>query len=275
VKKLLVLGSLVATNFMLTNNAQAIECIPIDPNEPGEGCVEIIDITTDPDPFGAYNLNFRDFANPSDFHVTLSYVIDPTLYNPVDITASMAGSLTDGSSTRDGVSITPIDSKGVVTYALTGASSSIPLNFGLGDAQSSSAGPPDSHTYGPFDQTGVPAADLVYDCGSLSSGCTGFDIIFKFTGSGGGDRFGFTGRLDILPQLVPSTILGPTTLPSVPLVLSINDEPVKTFNLVPLKTNNQIFQLETVPEPSSSIFLIGLGLYLVNKKFQTIVNKPE
>jgi MYXO-CTERM domain-containing protein len=149
------------------------------------------------DPTGAIDTSFRDFGTPSNFSVTFAFPnFVPTLTGPVTFTGDMAGSLTDGTGPRDGVSISPVQGT-VVTYTLLDVNGSEVSSLTIGDAASLPAGPPDSHTYGPFDQL------LLSDCGT--AGCGTVEATISFAGSGFNDRYGFTGRWDVLSRNVPKT----------------------------------------------------------------------
>jgi hypothetical protein len=258
-RRLLIWGSLAVASLTVASKAQAQVIIL---NEEGD-VLTIEQITADPDPFGTFTVSFTDFGAASNFSAKFSYPINPLIAGEVNVTASLGGTMTDGGLSGglpNIVSLTPIDpTMGTSTYVLKGAGGSLSLDFGLGNSQQS--GPGSTAVYGAFDTSGVDPANLIYDCNSsLIDGCTGFDILLKFKGSGGGDNYAFTGRMDVLPVLANAVaVLSSDIPPSIAIQVEVNG---KTIDLPLYNTGNGIYtsQDETTPEPSTTAVLLGFGL---------------
>lgn len=145
------------------------------------------------DPTGAFAVAFS--SNDAGF-IPGPFAIDfpsfPALANNIIFSGSLSGSLTDGTSTPNGVNINPVGD-GVVKYVLKRAGVEV-TSFFLGDPATFPAQiPPDnSFTYGPFTQS-----PFIVDCGPL--GCDDVDVIIDFTATRAvNDQYSFTGRWDVV-----------------------------------------------------------------------------
>ncbi len=138
--------------------------------------------------------NATDGGAPSSFAVALSVPLSPVLSGLLDVSLSLTASCTDGGT--DGCSAAAfLSSNAVVEYFVNGFATSVGT---LGTTPLSSA-TPGGDFGGPF------SASSTFDCGG---GCTGFETLISFTGSGGGDGYSFTSRFELDQAAVPA----PSTL---------------------------------------------------------------
>lgn len=158
------------------------------------------------DPVLKFEASFIDFADPSPFNLTFtSFPFAPN----VSIASSLSGVLTDGSTPKDGVSLT---TPGLLQYDFLDATGTVVDSFNLGSQASFPPGSPDgsgdTHLYEPLSGGGTLTCDTV--------GCGSVKLSLGFTGSGGGDSYEFTSRSDVtvaekVPEpsaVVPLGLLG-------------------------------------------------------------------
>lgn len=164
----------------------------------------LANLSTQLDPTGSFNLTATDFGAPSVFSTTFTFpVFSPTLYGPVSFSGSVSGSATDGTGVPNGVSYTPTGTNpGVFQYQLLDTTSAPIATFYQDPGASFAAGPPNSHTTGPYDNSGSP---VVVDAGPNGVGTV--VVTDSFTGSGGTDQYAFTGRWDVNPVPEPNTMV--------------------------------------------------------------------
>jgi hypothetical protein len=160
------------------------------------------DLSSHLDPSGSFNATATDFGAPSTFTTTFTFpTFSPTLYGPVSFSASVGGVVTDGTGVPNGVSYTPTGTNpGVFQYQLLDTTSAPIATFFQDPGASFAAGPPNTHTTGPFDNTGSPVV--------VSAGPNGVGTVVvtsSFTGSGGTDQYSFNGRWDVVPE--PNTMV--------------------------------------------------------------------
>ncbi|MEQ9237413.1 hypothetical protein [Coleofasciculus sp. E2-BRE-01] len=139
------------------------------------------------DPVLKFEASFIDFAEPSPFNLTFtSFPFAPN----VSIASSLSGVLTDGSTPKNGVSLT---TPGLLQYDFLDATGTVVDSFNLGSQASFPAGAPDgsgdTHLYEPLSGGGTLTCDTV--------GCGSVKLSLGFTGSGGGDSYEFTSRSDV------------------------------------------------------------------------------
>ena len=147
-----------------------------------------------------------DFGEPSPFELTFtSFPFAPN----VAIASSFSGVLTDGSTPKDGVSLT---TPGLLQYDFLDATGTVVDSFNLGSQVSFPVGAPDgsedSHLYEPSSGGGILTCNTV--------GCGSVKLSLGFTGSGGGDSYNFSSRSDVtvaekVPEpstVVPLALLG-------------------------------------------------------------------
>jgi hypothetical protein len=161
-------------------------------------------LTSKLDPFGSFSASVTDFGAPSTFTTVFAFpVFAPTLFGPLSFSGSVSGSATDGSGPLNGVSYAPSGvNPGVFRYELYDTTAALVTNFFLDPGASFAAGPPNSHTTGPYDNSGSPI--LV---GAGPNGVGSVQVIESFTGSGGTDQYSFTGRWDVNAIPEPSTLI--------------------------------------------------------------------
>jgi len=148
------------------------------------------------DPVQTLAFAVADGGAASSFAVALSVPLVPTIIGPATFTLTLFGDCTDGAA--DGCSITPfLSAPGISEYFVNGFTTSLGTR---GEARALPS-PGDDFLGQPF---GTIAG--VFDCGL--AGCTSFETLLSFTGSGGSDSFGFTSRFEInaAPIPEPSTI---------------------------------------------------------------------
>ncbi len=155
------------------------------------------------DPTGSFAASFTDFGAPSTFTTTFSYpAFAPTIFGPVSFSGSVSGTVTDGAAIPNGVSYLPTGiNPGVFRYELFDTTAALVATFFHDAGATFAAGPPNSHTTGPFDNSGSPL--LV---GAGPNGVGTVKVTSSFTGSGGTDQYAFTGRWDVLEVPEPSSL---------------------------------------------------------------------
>jgi hypothetical protein len=155
------------------------------------------------DPTGSFSASYTDFGTPSTFVTTFSFpTFTPTLFGTVAFSGSVSGSVTDGTAVRDGVSYSPsVPNPGVFRYQLFDTTPAPLATFFLDPGAAFAPGPPDSHTTGPYSNTGSP---LVVSTGP--NGVGSVTVISSFMGSGGNDQYSFSGRWDVTPVPEPSSL---------------------------------------------------------------------
>jgi hypothetical protein len=153
------------------------------------------------DPSGSFSASYTDFGLPSTFTTTFTFpAFAPTMFGTVLFSGSVSGSATDGTTVPDGVSYAPTGTNpGVFRYELFDTTSALLATFFHDPGAAFAAGPPNTHTTGPYDNTGSP---LVVAAGP--NGVGSVVVTASFTGSGGTDQYAFTGRWDVIPE--PSSV---------------------------------------------------------------------
>ncbi|MGE3541939.1 MAG: PEP-CTERM sorting domain-containing protein [Candidatus Tectimicrobiota bacterium] len=133
-----------------------------------------------------------DVGAPSTFAVAISVPLVPTINGLADFSLTLFGDCTDGGT--NGCSISPfLSGPGISEYFVNGFTTSLGIR---GEARSLPT--PGSDFLGqPF---GTISGTI--DCAALG-GCTSFETLLSFTGSGGSDAFSFTTRFDINAAAVP------------------------------------------------------------------------
>jgi PEP-CTERM motif len=151
------------------------------------------------DPTGSFSASYTDFGAPSTFTTIFVFpAFAPTLFNTVQFSGSASGSVTDGAATPDGVSYSPSGvNPGVFKYELLDTTNAVISTFFLDSGASFAAGPPNTHTTGPEDNSGSPLSVNANPNGVGTVLVTG-----SFLGSGGLDQYAFTGRWDVI-NVVP------------------------------------------------------------------------
>jgi hypothetical protein len=149
------------------------------------------------DPSGSFSGAFTDFGAPSTFTATFTFpAFAPTMFGNVLFSGSVSGSATDGTAVPNGVSYTPTGGNpGVFRYELFDTTSALLATFFHDPGAAFPAGPPNTHTTGPFDNSGSP---LLVAAGPNGVGTV--VVTASFTGSGGTDQYAFTGRWDVIPE---------------------------------------------------------------------------
>jgi hypothetical protein len=162
------------------------------------------DLSSKLDPTGSFAGSFTDFGAPSTFTTVLTFpTFSPTLFGPVSFSGSVSGSATDGTTGPNGVSYTPAGGNpGVFRYELYDTTAALITNFFLDPGASFAAGPPNSHTTGPYDNSGSPII-----VGAGPNGVGSVQVVESLVGSGGTDQYAFTGRWDANPVPEPSTLI--------------------------------------------------------------------
>lgn len=158
------------------------------------------------DPVLKFEASFMDLGEPSPFNLTFtSFPFAPN----VSIASSFSGVLTDGSTPKNGVSLT---TPGLLQYDFLDATGMVVDSFTLGSQTSFPPGAPDgsgdSHLYEPLSGGGTLTCDTV--------GCGSVKLSLGFIGSGGGDSYNFISRSDVtvaekVPEpsaIVPLGLLG-------------------------------------------------------------------
>jgi hypothetical protein len=131
----------------------------------------------DPDPVISLTVSVTDFGAPSSFSFGTSQAIAVT--GPSTVTASISGGLSN-SGTDTSVSVTPFGQPKLLAASVGNPVTS--LGVDVGDAQTNTGGAT-TFAYGPFN-----AADP-----SFPGDWTLLGLDLKFTGSGDGDGYAFTG----------------------------------------------------------------------------------
>ncbi len=160
------------------------------------------DLSSRLDPTGSFVASATDFGAPSVFTATFTFpAFAPTLFGPVSFSGSVGGVPTDGTGVPNGVSYTPTGTNpGVFRYDLLDTTAATVATFYLDPGASFAAGPPNTHTTGPFDNTGSPVV-----VGAGPNGVGTVAVTESFTGSGGTDQYAFSGRWDVVPE--PNTMV--------------------------------------------------------------------
>jgi len=166
----------------------------------GDG-VTVNNLNTILDPTGSFSASYTDFGAPSVFTTTFLFpAFVPTIFGPVVFSGSVSGSATDGTGVPNGVSYVPTGGNpGVFKYELLDTTSAVIATFFQDPGASFPAGPPNTHTTGPYDNTGSPVV-----VGAGPNGVGTVVVTSSFNGSGGTDQYAFTGRWDVIPE--PSSI---------------------------------------------------------------------
>ena len=179
---------------------------PVQMSWPGvEGeTMTLNNLSTRLDPTGSFAVSTTDFGSPSVFTASFTFpIFSPTLFGPVSFSGSVSGSATDGTGVPNGVSYAPTGvNPGVFQYQLLDTTAAPVATFYQDPGASFAAGPPNSHTTGPFDNSGSPVI--------VSAGPNGVGTVVvneSFTGSGGSDQYAFTGRWDVNPVPEPNTMV--------------------------------------------------------------------
>jgi hypothetical protein len=176
---------------------------PVSLNWGSGDAVTFHDLSSVLDPTGSFAASYTDFGAPSVFVTTFSFpTFTPTLFGTVAFSGSVSGSVTDGTGVPNGVAYSPTGGNpGVFRYQLFDTTPTLLATFFQDPGTSFPAGPPNSHTTGPFDNSGSPL--LV---GTGPNGVGSVTVISSFLGSGGTDQYSFTGRWDVNPVPEPSSI---------------------------------------------------------------------
>lgn len=161
------------------------------------------DLSSVLDPTGSFSASYTDFGAPSTFTTTFSYpAFAPTIFGPISFSGSVSGSATDGTTVPNGVGYTPTGGNpGVFRYELFDTTAALMATFFHDAGSAFPAGPPNSHTTGPFDNAGSPLL-----LGAGPNGVGTVKVTSSFTGSGGTDQYAFTGRWDVLEVPEPSSL---------------------------------------------------------------------
>lgn len=169
-----------------------------------EGDLQVKDMSSVLDPTGSFAASYTDIGAPSVFSTTFLFpAFAPTLFGPVSFFGSVSGTITDGTSTPNGVSYTPTGlNPGVFKYELFDTTSASIATFYHDPGSSFPAGPPNTHNTGPYDNSGSPII-----VGAGPNGVGTVVVTSSFTGSGGIDNYAFTGRWDVVPVPEPSTMM--------------------------------------------------------------------
>jgi hypothetical protein len=164
----------------------------------------IQNLSTKLDPFGSFAGSVTDFGAPSTFTTVFAFPsFVPTIFGPVTFSGSVSGSATDGTGTPNGVSYTPSGvNPGVFRYQLYDTTAVLITEFFHDPGTSFPAGPPNSHTTGPYDNSGSPII-----VGAGPNGVGSVQVIQSFIGSGGTDQYSFTGRWDVEAVPEPNTLV--------------------------------------------------------------------
>lgn len=162
------------------------------------------DLSSKLDPFGSFSGSFTDFGAPSTFTTVFTFpTFVPTVFGPVSFSGSVSGAITDGTGVPNGVSYTPAGGNpGVFRYDLFDTTVAPIANFFLDPGAAFAAGPPNSHTTGPYDNSGSPII-----VGSGPNGVGSVQVTESLIGSGGTDQYAFTGRWDVNAVPEPSTMV--------------------------------------------------------------------
>ncbi|MEA5533502.1 PEP-CTERM sorting domain-containing protein [Crocosphaera sp. XPORK-15E] len=178
------------------------------------------------DPLGTFGFTFRDFGTPSTFSSTLNFpAFNPSVFgDSVYFSASIGASLTDGGS--DGIGINAGNQTKTMVAKLINNNNEQIASIALGDTFFGTGnGAGGTYTYGAFNSN-------LFDqeCGVL--GCKNVQIDFSFTGTGNSDRYAFSGGW-FVGETAPAGV-----------------SPASTADPAAV----------TVPEPSTTAGLVGLGL---------------
>ena len=158
------------------------------------------DLSSQLDPSGSFNATATDFGAPSVFSTTFTFPsFSPTLFGPVSFSASVGGVVTDGTGVPNGVSYTPTG-PGVFQYQLLDTTAAVIATFYQDPGAAFGTGSGNTHTTGPFDNTGSPVV-----VGAGPNGVGTVVVTDSFTGSGGTDQYSFNGRWDVVPE--PNTMV--------------------------------------------------------------------
>lgn len=156
----------------------------------GEDVFTLESVFGNVDPVQTLGVAVVDFGAPSSFAISLSVPLIPPIPGPANYRVDISGSCSDGGT--DGCGASPFMTAGALSeYFVNGFGTSIAT---LGPGYSD---PNPIATYGPFTGTGM------LDCTPLG-GCTSFETLISFTGSGGGDAIAFTTRYEITPKPIPA-----------------------------------------------------------------------
>lgn len=137
------------------------------------------------DPIQTLGIGVVDFGAPSSFSVAISVPLIPPIPGLATWSTAIFGSCTDGAADGCGAS-TFMTAGGLADFTVNGFATSV-----------STIGPAFSipSPGGPY--AGATAMGM-FDCTPLG-GCTSFETLLSFTGSGGGDAIAFTTRYEINP----------------------------------------------------------------------------
>lgn len=196
------------TGGVLTGGAILVEPIPIDGetgNAQGTAMLEVGgdqvmgEVAGNVEPIETLGFAATDAGLPSTFAMSLSLPIIPTLTGLASFSLSLVGGCTDGGS--NGCAITPfLSAPGISEYFVNGFSLPSLGTRGGAEAVPSPGGTFDGATFGTITGT--------FDCGAVG-GCTSFETLISFTGTGGGDAYAFVSRFQIeaaAPVPEPSTL---------------------------------------------------------------------
>lgn len=134
-------------------------------------------------------INATDFGAPSSFSFSVSTALTPTIFGLADWSVFLEGSCTDGGS--DGCGISPFSTPGAIADFSVNGGTSVAT---LGSSQNI-ASPGGTFTFLPATLSGV------FDCGI--AGCTSFEILMSFTGTGGSDVTSLSSRFEFAAATVP------------------------------------------------------------------------
>ena len=146
------------------------------------------------DPVQTFAVAFTDLGTPNSVTFSLSAPLVPAFSGGVTFTGDLSGSFTDGAS--DGGSASPFGGSTIARFDIDGVDV-----LGLGGVLNF-ASPSDSFT--------EPQQNGAADCAQapFSGSCDTFGTTIGFTGSGGGDSYGFTARFEIVPEPATALLLG-------------------------------------------------------------------
>jgi len=157
-----------------------------------------LDLTGNVDPVQTLAIGVIDFGAPSTFATAISVPIVPPIIGPATVSASIAGICSDGGT--DGCGAGPNLVPGnLADFFVNVFSTSVGIPLG---------GNPGVTNFPASTGNFVSSAtSAFFDCGP-APGCTSFETLVSFTGSGGGDAIAFTTRYEITSAAVPE----PSTL---------------------------------------------------------------